>query len=143
MQAEVQQKHREKSKVKKEIRSIDISLRTSFNVIFYNCIIHQINIATKSKFKVLSKRHLKKLYQFRKRKAVMGNETKLSTYIKHTVHSFSSYALSDESIKNFLMVQITIYRPLLAIMLSKLNLNCFIKTFYQIFRTSLKTNERS
>ena len=65
MEAEVQQKHREKSKVKKETRSIDISLRTSFNVIFYNCIIHQINIATKSKFKVLSKRHLKgatKLY---------------------------------------------------------------------------------
>ena len=34
------QKHGEKSKVKKEIRSVDISLRTSLNVIFYNSIFH-------------------------------------------------------------------------------------------------------
>ena len=38
MEAELQQKHREKSKVKEEIRSLDISLRTSLDVIFYNCI---------------------------------------------------------------------------------------------------------
>ena len=32
MEAELQQKHREKVKVKKEIRSVDISLRTLLNV---------------------------------------------------------------------------------------------------------------
>ena len=61
MEAELQQKHREKRKVKKEIRSLDISFRTSLDVIFYNCIVHQINIATKSKFKVVSKRDVKKV----------------------------------------------------------------------------------
>ena len=61
MEAELQQKHREKRKVKKEIRSLDISFRTSLDVIFYNCIVHQINIATKSKFKVVSKRRVKKV----------------------------------------------------------------------------------
>ena len=61
MEAELQQKHREKRKVKKEIRSLDISFRTSLDVFFCNCIVHQINIATKSKFKVVSKRHVKKV----------------------------------------------------------------------------------
>ena len=93
MEAELQQKHRDKSKVKKEITSVDI--------IFYNYIIHQINIATKSKFKVVSKRYLKKLDEFRKREAVMRNDTKPFMYIKHTVHNFSSYVLSDEEYKAF------------------------------------------
>lgn len=42
-----------------------------------------------------------KLDEFRKRKAVMENETKPSIYIKHTVHSFASYVLSDEEYKHF------------------------------------------
>ena len=43
----------------------------------------------KRKFKIVSKRHLKKLGKFWKRKAAMGNETKPSMYIKHTVHNSS------------------------------------------------------
>ena len=38
MEAGLQQKHQEKCKVTKEIKSLDTSLRTSLNVIFYNCI---------------------------------------------------------------------------------------------------------
>ena len=49
IEAKLHQKKREKSKVKKEIISVDISLKTSSNVIFYNCITHQINVATKNK----------------------------------------------------------------------------------------------
>ena len=54
---------------------------------------------TLDKVKILSTRHLKKLGKFRKRKALMRNETKSSMYIKHTVHNFSSYVLSDEEHK--------------------------------------------
>ena len=99
MEAELQQKHQEKSNAKKQIRSVDISFRISLNVIIYNCIIYQINIAAKSKFKVVLKGHLKKLDTFQKTNAVMGNKTKLSMYIKHTVYNFSSYVLSDEEYK--------------------------------------------
>ena len=47
----------------------------------------------------MSKRHLKKLYKFWKRKAVIGNETKPSMYIKHIFHNFSSHVLSGEECK--------------------------------------------
>ena len=36
-------------KVKKETRSVNISLRTLLNIILNNCIIHQINVAAKTK----------------------------------------------------------------------------------------------
>ena len=74
-------------------------MKTSLNVVFYNCIVHQINIATKSKFKIVSKRHVKKLDKFQKSKGLMRNDTKCSVYIEHTVHNLSSYALSDEACK--------------------------------------------
>ena len=48
---------------------------------------------------VVSERHLKKLNEFQKKKSSMGNVTKLSMYIKHTVHNFFSYVLSDEEYK--------------------------------------------
>ena len=54
---------------------------------------------TLGKVKIVSTRHFKKLGKFWKRKALMRNETKSSMYIKHTVHNFSSYVLSDEKYK--------------------------------------------
>ena len=54
---------------------------------------------TKNRFKVLLKRHLRKLDKIRKRKAVIGNRMKPSMHIKHTVHNFTSYVLSDEVYK--------------------------------------------
>lgn len=61
MEAEFKQKDQKKSKMKEEILSIDISLRTLLHVTFYNCIIYQIKIAMKSKLKEVLKRHVKKL----------------------------------------------------------------------------------
>ena len=53
----------------------------------------------KSKIKAVSKRHPKKIDKFRKRKAVVGNETKPSMYNEHTVHNFASYVLYDKRYK--------------------------------------------
>ena len=141
--AVTERKKSEVKKVKKEIRSLDFSLRTSLNVIFYIYIVHQINIATKIKFKVVSKRHLKKLDKFRKRKGLMRNETKSSMYIKHTVHSFSSYALSSEEYKAFsygLDHHIPTSRNYNA---DETEFELLSKIFYQIFCTFLKMNWRS
>ena len=66
---------------------------------FYNCIIHEINIATKSKFQEVLERQLKKLDKIRGKKTVLGNGTRLSMYIKDTVHNFSSCGLSDKEYK--------------------------------------------
>ena len=66
LKVETQQKHLQKSKVKKKIRSVDFSLRILLNLILYKCVIDQINIATKSKFKKVSKDHLKKLQSWTK-----------------------------------------------------------------------------
>ena len=126
--------------MKKGIRSVDITLRTSFNVIFYNWIIHQINIATKSKFKVVSKRHLKKLEKFWKRKAVMRNETIPSMYIKHTVHNFSSYVLSDEEY-NPLSYGLDHHIPTSSNYNGvKTEFELFYRNILSIFLTFLKTN---
>ena len=69
----LQQKYRQKSKVKKKVRSVDFSLKTSLNVVLYKCVIHLINIATKSKFKVVLKGHLMTLDMFQKRNSLIGN----------------------------------------------------------------------
>ena len=61
----LQNKHFEKRKLKKDFREINISLKSSVNIILYNVVIYQINIAIKSKVKPISKRHQKKLIKFR------------------------------------------------------------------------------
>ena len=47
METELQNKHREKRKLRKDIRSINMLLSTSLSVIVYNALLHQINIAVK------------------------------------------------------------------------------------------------
>ena len=47
MESEMQAKHREKKTLQKDIRPLNI-LKTSLNLIIYNTLIHQINIAIKS-----------------------------------------------------------------------------------------------
>ena len=57
----------------------------------------KFQIQNKGKFKAVSKRHLNKLDKFRKRKALMRNETKPSININYAVHNFFSYVLPDEA----------------------------------------------
>ena len=59
METELQNKHREKRKLRKSIRSITVLLSTSLSVIVYNALLHQINIAVKSRIKVIKLRHEK------------------------------------------------------------------------------------
>ena len=64
MKTELQSEYNLKKKIKKELRSVSITLKSSLSVIFYYCSIHQINIASKSKLKAITKRHLRKHDKF-------------------------------------------------------------------------------
>ena len=65
METELQNKHREKRKLRKNIRSINVLLSTSFSVIVYNALLHQINIAVKSRIKVIKLQQGKKLHNLK------------------------------------------------------------------------------
>ena len=67
MEAEIQNKHSEKRKLRKETRKIRTTLKRGLNLIILNTVFHQLNVALKSKFKVVTSRH----------------ETKLSNFLKH------------------------------------------------------------
>ena len=97
METELQNKHREKRKLRKSIRSINVLLSTSLSVIIYNAVLQQINIAVKSRIKAIKLRHGKKLRNLKlKQETTNYVDERKRSYIKHTVHNFSSYVLSNE-----------------------------------------------
>ena len=61
MDAELQNKHTEKRKLKKKFLEVTGKLRRKVTVIIYSTILHQINKAIKSKEKAISTRHTKKI----------------------------------------------------------------------------------
>ena len=97
MEMELQNKYREKRKLWKDIRSINVSLSTSLSVIVYNTLLNQINIAVKSRIKVIKLRHGKKLNNWKwKQETTNYVDERKQSYLKHTVHNFASYIMSNE-----------------------------------------------
>ena len=97
METELQNKHWEKSKLRNDIRSINILLSTPLSVIVYNALLHQINIAVKSRIKIIKLRHEKKLHDLKlKQETANYVDERKQSYIKHTAHNFSSYVMSNE-----------------------------------------------
>ena len=98
METEMQKKkkkHSEKRKLKKELKQICNILKRSLNLVVLNAVFHQLNIALKSKFKMIANRHQKKLTNLRKQQERKTDKS-VTTYIKNTVHSFLSYQLTTE-----------------------------------------------
>ena len=97
IESELQNKHREKRELRKDIRSINILLSTSLSVIVYKALLHQINIAVKSRIKVIKVRHGKKLHNLKfKQETTNYVDERKQSHIKHTVHNFLSYVMSKE-----------------------------------------------
>ena len=97
MERELQNKHREKRKLRKDILSINGLLSTSLSVIVYNALLHQINKAVKSRIKVIKLRHEKKLCHLKlKQETTNYVDERKQSYIKDTVHNFPSYVMSNE-----------------------------------------------
>ena len=61
METELQNKNREKRKLQKDTRRINILLYTSLLMAVYNVLLQQINIAVKSQIKVIKLPHGKKI----------------------------------------------------------------------------------
>ena len=63
MNTEMQNKHSRKRKLKKELKQMHNILKRSLNLfkVILNAVFHQLNIALKSKFKVIANSHKKKL----------------------------------------------------------------------------------
>ena len=99
METELQSKHNQKRKIENEFRSVSITLKSSLSVIFYNCLIHQINIASKSKLKAITKRYPRKLDKFRRRTSSPINEDVTCSRIRNTIHNFSNYSFTNEEYK--------------------------------------------
>ena len=95
MEAEIQNKYSEKRELRKEIRKIRTTLKRGLNLIILNTVFHQLNVALKSKFKVVTSRHQKKLSNLRKHQTAKTTESK-PHYIKNTVQNFSSHQLSTD-----------------------------------------------
>ena len=90
-------KHTEKKKVRKEILELDKKLWLSLSIVIYHTLLHQINIAVKSRLKAISKRHAKKLTMFnnRQNKAECQDPKRVP---KNVAHNFSSYTLSNDEL---------------------------------------------
>ena len=92
MESEMENKHDEKKKLKKEIVAISNQLKGVLGLILYNALVHKIELTVKSRFKSISFRHQKKLLKFREA------QTAKNCYInprpmEHVVHNFASYNL--------------------------------------------------
>ena len=88
-------KHSGKRKLRKEIRKIRTTLKRRLTLSVLNTVFHQLNVALKSKLKVVTSRHQNKLSNLRKQEKAKTIESKIH-YIKKTVHNFSSYQLSTD-----------------------------------------------
>ena len=97
METELQNKHREKFKLWKDIWSINVLLSASLSVVIYNALLHQINIAVKNWIIVFKLRQGKKLNNLKLKQETNNYVDQcIQSYIKHTVHNFSSYVMSNE-----------------------------------------------
>ena len=88
-------------------------------------------LAIKSKVKSISRHHQEKLIKFRNRQTTPEKISE-NKYIKHTVHNFSSYQLSEEEYKT-LSYELDYHVP------SKTNKNV-INTEFKKFDQSILSN---
>ena len=67
MEHELESKYHEKKLSRKEIKSLSIRLKLSSSLMVYSVLLSRINIAVKSRAKVIKSRHNKKIHNLPKR----------------------------------------------------------------------------
>ena len=125
------QLHSEKKKLKKESTILNNQLKSSLNIILHNTLIHQVNIAIKSRFKSIRLRHNKKLIKFRKSQQKCNKSTTQTELVRNIVYNFSSYALSHQEL-NALSYGLDHHIP------TKANRNAVSTEFEHFFQNPLK-----
>ena len=86
---------RKRGKLKKDIVLISNQLKIGLDVLLYNTLLHQVNIAVRSRYKVISIRHQKKIINIIKNQK-KNYENNKPSLMKRMVHNFSSYTLTEE-----------------------------------------------
>ena len=89
MESEMENKHDEKKKLKKEIVTISNQLKGVLGLILYNALVHKIELTVKSSFKSISFRHQKKLLKFREAQRAKNCYIN-PRLMKHVVHNFAN-----------------------------------------------------
>ena len=118
MESEIQSKHLEKKKLKKELRLACIQLKSALALFLYNALLHQVSFAVKNRQKAILKRHQKKLIRFRK-----------------------SQNIAPKSHKPiYLMVWALIFPQILTVTQMQQNSNSFSKTYWEIFQIFSNVN---
>ena len=95
----MQNKHHQKRKIKKQICDIKFQLKASLTVIFYNSLLHRINVAVKSRAKATMTRHLNKLRNLRKKRSTYSKNVSHTFFIKNTLFKMSSCTLIEDEDK--------------------------------------------
>ena len=126
MESEMENKHHEKKKLKKDIVLISKQLKTGLRVLLYNALLHQVNIAVGSRYKVISIRHQKKIVNLIKNQK-NNYESNKPSLMKHMVHNFSSYALTEDEM-NALAYRLDHHIP------TNINKNAIFTEFEQFFQ---------
>ena len=96
IQTELKDKHNSTLKLKNEIRRLTFDLKRKVIFTLFNAIIYQLNIAIKIRSKATGLRHQKNLKNLRKAQNSTKKDNVNLEFIKCTVHSYSSYILSDQ-----------------------------------------------
>ena len=97
MEHELERKHNEKEQLKKEIKSISIQLKMSLSMIIYSVLLNKINIAIRSRMKVIKLRHNKKICSLRKKHGI--DKLSYNKLSKNIIHNFSTYDLTKDEIQ--------------------------------------------
>ena len=99
MDTELENKHSEKYKLKKEIKKICVELTRSLSLIILNTVVHQMCVVVESWLKNSGKRHDKKLFNLHKQQQInQSSNEKFNNDIKSTVHNFSLFQFSDDEL---------------------------------------------
>ena len=93
MESEIENKHREKKKLEKDIVLISNQLKIGLGVLLHNTLLHQVNIVVRSRYKVISIRHQKNIKNLRENQK-KNYENNQSALMKHIAHNFSSHSLT-------------------------------------------------
>ena len=91
MQTELDNKHHEKRKLRKEIRSNRIKLKSTLDLILFNALLHQLNVAIKSsqKSSKVVKVDRSPLFTTIKRNYVLYKQNKSNVSVMLTIYKTS------------------------------------------------------
>ena len=96
METEIKYKQYHLRKIQKDIRSLAISLKSTFGIILFNMVTRQREVAIQSHLLSIKKRHIKNINNLRNNKRNYNTVADTPQLIRNTIHNFSSYILSRD-----------------------------------------------